>query len=92
LSFIRDAVARSLAAITLITLSFATVAQAHIMGQGQKTAPGQGSDMMDGGWGWGWGMGHGGYGMGGFGGAGILVLALVVLGVAVVAFRRRRGP
>jgi hypothetical protein len=72
-----NAAARLFAVSTLATLSFATVAEAQMNGQG-------GGGMMGGNWGWGMGSG-----MGGFGGIGVLVLALVVLGIAVMAFRRR---
>jgi len=76
----RNAVPRLLAVSALATLSFATVAEAQ-MYDGQGPAQG-GGGMLGEGWGW---------GMGGFGGIGVLVLALVVLGIAVVAFRRRRS-
>ncbi len=43
--------------------------------------------MMGGGWGMGW---EGGWGMGGFGGIGGVLVVAIVVGIAVMAFRRRR--
>ena len=77
--------ARLFAISALATVSLATIANAQMYGQGSGQGQG-GGEMMGGAWGWG-----GGYGMGGFGGIGVLALALVVLGVAVMAFRRRRS-
>jgi hypothetical protein len=81
MSIIRNVAARLLAVSALATLSFATVANAQMYGQG----PGPGGGMMGGNWGW--GMGYGG--MGGFGGIAVLVLVLGAVGIAVMAFRRR---
>ena len=50
-----NAAASLLAVSTLATLSFATIAEAQMYGQGP--GPGQGGGMM--GEGWGWGMGYG---------------------------------
>ncbi len=64
----------------LTILSFTTVGEAQMSGQGQ--GPGSGDGMMGGGWGMYDGMGE-------FRWVGAIVLALAALGTAFLAFRRR---